>query len=84
MHQEGAAKPLSNADLTRILSPLLLFVAHFLYLAFWSAASFFQKWIDGSFSFFLSLVLCNIIRSRVVAAAESRGPADHGREDGAP
>jgi len=62
------SRPLSNTDLARVLSPLLFFVAHVLYLAFWSPEPFLRKWIDGSFSFFLALVLCNIIRARVVAA----------------
>lgn len=63
----GSSKPLNNADLARVLSPLLFFVAHLLYLALWSTEPFLKKWLDGSFSFFLALVLCNIIRARVVA-----------------
>jgi hypothetical protein len=64
----GRARPLGNADLARVLSPLLLFLAHGVYLVFWSPDPFLNKWIDGSFSFFVSLVLCNVIRARVVAA----------------
>ena len=44
-------------------------LAHVLYLALWSPDPFLQKWIEGSFTFFIALVLCNIIRARVVAAA---------------
>jgi hypothetical protein len=73
---------LGRADLARILSPLLFFVAHVVYLALWSREPFFNRWIDGSFSFFLALVLCNIIRARIVGDAARRG--DHpggGAED---
>ena len=62
------SRPLGNADLARVLSPLLFFAAHLLYLALWSPDPFLKKWIDGSFTFFIALVLCNIIRARVVAA----------------
>jgi hypothetical protein len=65
-----------RAVVFRILSPLLFFVAHVIYLAIWSSESFFQKWIDGSFSFFLALVMCNIIRARVVAQQESAEQSD--------
>ncbi|HEY6000495.1 MAG TPA: hypothetical protein VI078_14500 [bacterium] len=81
---ENGPPPLSNADLARVLSPLLLFVLHAVYLAVWSREPFFNKWVDGSFSFFLSLVLCNIVRSRVVAAHAARHAAHdpaHNRED---
>jgi len=66
---EEAPAGLRRSDIARILSPMLLFFAHVIYLAIWSADSFFNKWIDGSFSFFVALVLCNIIRARVVGAA---------------
>jgi hypothetical protein len=66
---EPGAKPLSNAELARVLSPLLLFVAHVVYLVLWSPDPFLKRWLDGSFSFFVSLVLCNIVRARVVARA---------------
>jgi hypothetical protein len=76
---------LSNAALARVLSPLLFFVAHVVYLAFWSPEPFLNKWIDGSFTFFVALVLCNIIRARVVAAAagpeEGAAEAPDGRDD---
>jgi hypothetical protein len=62
------SRPLNNADLARVLSPLLFFVAHLVYLALWSPDPFLKKWIDGSFTFFLALVLCNIIRARLAAA----------------
>lgn len=73
MAHEGGDRPLSNADLARVLSPLLFFLAHVLYLALWSPDPFLTRWIEGSFTFFLALVLCNIIRARVVAV--------HGGED---
>ena len=79
MASEGGGRPLSNADLARVLSPLLFFLAHLVYLAFWSPDPFLKKWIDGSFTFFLALVLCNLIRARVVAAA-----ADGDDDAGAP
>lgn len=72
----GGARPLSNADVARVLSPLLFFIGHCIYLAFWSTDPFLKKWIDGSFSFFLALVLCNIVRARVVAASESSAATD--------
>jgi hypothetical protein len=70
---EVGSTQLSNTDLARVLSPLLLFLAHCAYLILWSQESFFNKWIDGSFSFFVSLVLCNIIRARAVAATTPAG-----------
>lgn len=74
-HQDNQ---LHNTHIIRILSPLILFVIHVAYLVFISKDSFFNKWIDGSFSFFLALVLCNIIRARIVAVSE---PADEPDED---
>jgi len=59
-----------------ILSPLVLFVFHVMYLIVWSTDPFLNKWIDGSFTFFVALVLCNIIRARVVAQADENGPPD--------
>jgi hypothetical protein len=82
--KEAGSRPLSNADLLRVLSPLLLFLAHCIYLAFWSPDPFLNKWLDGSFSFFVSLVLCNIVRARVVAAAapaEGEASDDDGGSD---
>jgi hypothetical protein len=61
---------MSNSDKLRILSPLLLFVVHVTYLVAWSKDPFLNKWIDGSFTFFVALVMCNVIRARVVARAE--------------
>ena len=71
-------RPLSNADIARVLSPLLFFGAHCLYLVIWSPDPFLKKWIDGSFTFFIALVLCNIIRARVTsrgAPHEEESPA---------
>lgn len=76
---------MSNSDILRILSPLVLFVAHVLYLIALSPDPFLQKWIEGSFTFFLALVLCNIIRSRVVAQSEPGEPPEvPGRDDNGP
>lgn len=74
---DDAPAALRPSQIARVLSPLLLFFAHVVYLAVWSTDSFFNKWIDGSFSFFVALVLCNIIRARVVGSADRRG--DGGR-----
>lgn len=73
---------MDNNDKLRILSPLLLFVFHVAYLVAWSPDPFLNKWIDGSFTFFVALVLCNIIRARVVAKADpSIEPGDAGQGD---
>jgi len=61
---------MNNSELSRILSPLLLFVFHVIYLITSSPDPFLKKWLEGSFSFFLALVLCNIIRSRIVASKD--------------
>jgi len=58
---------MNNSDILRILSPLAFFLMHVAYLVGWSTDPFLMKWIDGSFTFFVSLVLCNVIRARVVA-----------------
>lgn len=60
---------MTNSDVLRMLSPLLFFVFHVVYLVAVSKDNFLNKWIDGSFTFFVALVLCNIIRSRLVAKA---------------
>jgi hypothetical protein len=67
---------MSNSDILRILSPLGLFVLHVLYLVFLSQDHFLNKWIDGSFTFFVSLVLCNVIRARLVAQTSPIDPPD--------
>jgi hypothetical protein len=72
-----SSRQLSNADLARVLSPLLFFLAHLVYLAFWSPEPFLKKWIDGSFTFFVALVLCNIIRARLVAAHAAHADEEH-------
>jgi len=76
--------PLSNAGLAKVLSPLLFFFAHLVYLAAWSPEPFLNKWIGGCFSFFLALVLCNIIRARISAAAAPGDPADSGEGEESP
>ena len=80
--REVGSRALSNADLARVLSPLLFFVAHCVYLVVWSDDPFLKKWLDGSFSFFLALVLCNVIRARVVATAVPPEEAESGDEPG--
>ena len=74
---------MNNRDKARILSPVLLFVFHTVYLVAWSHDPFLKKWIDGSFTFFVALVLCNVIRARVAAAhdAASDKPDDPPGED---
>lgn len=75
---------MSNSDILRMLSPLVFFVIHVTYLIAVSNDHFLNKWIDGSFTFFVALVLCNVIRARLVAqAARSEQPhdAEHAGEE---
>ena len=58
----------------------MFFVVHVIYLIGVSKDAFLNKWIDGSFTFFVALVLCNIIRARVVAHAERHGEPDDGTD----
>lgn len=67
---------MNNRDILRMLSPLVFFVFHVIYLIAVSKDNFLNKWIDGSFTFFVALVLCNIIRSRLVAQSEQSDPPD--------
>jgi hypothetical protein len=67
---------MNNADKFRILSPLVLFLLHVVYLTVWSPDPLLIKWIDGSFTFFLALVLCNIIRARIATSVEPDDPPD--------
>jgi len=67
---------MSNSNIFRILSPLLLFVAHLAYLIVLSPDPFLKKWIDGSFTFFVTLVMCNLIRARIAARAEQHEQPD--------
>ncbi len=70
-----------NRDILRIFSPLLLFVAHLIYLTTFSNDYFLNKWIDGSFTFFVALVLCNVIRSHIIAqTGKDRSPDPSGRD----
>ena len=74
---------MSNGDISRVLSPLIFFIFHLIYLVAVSKDPFLNKWIDGSFTFFVALVLCNIIRARVIARADLRNQpdeADHGQD----
>jgi hypothetical protein len=76
---------MKNSDILRILSPLVFFIFHVLYLVVWSHDPFLNKWIDGSFTFFVALVLCNIIRARVVAqGAQSGAPENTGHDQNGP
>ena len=76
---------MNNSDKLRILSPLLLFVVHLVYLIGWSPDPFLNKWIDGSFTFFIVLVLCNIIRARIVARDDQGAdPEDAGDDTSGP
>jgi len=73
---------MSNSDILRILSPLVFFIFHVVYLIVVSKDPFLNKWIDGSFTFFVALVLCNIIRARVVAKANLNiHPDDSGNDE---
>lgn len=67
---------MGNRDILRILSPLTFFLLHLIYLIAVSKEPFLNKWIDGCFTFFVALVLCNIIRARVVARADLRDQPD--------
>ncbi len=67
---------MNNSDRIKILSPLLLFLFHMVYLAAWSPDPFLKKWIDGSFTFFIALVMCNIVRSRIVARNDQDSQPD--------
>lgn len=78
---------MTRGEIARILSPLAFFLAHVVYLALWSHDPFLKKWLDGSFSFFLALVLANLIRARIAAVRggddeaspdEPGGPDDRG------
>lgn len=78
---------MNNRTRARILSPLLFFLMHLIYLVVWSPDPFLKKWIDGSFTFFVALVLCNIIRARAVAAqeaAEAEAAAEDTQDTDAP
>jgi len=71
-----------NNDILLILSPLVFFSFHVVYLIVVSKDQFLNKWIDGSFTFFVALVLCNIIRARVVAKANLHiHPDDSGNDE---
>jgi len=75
---------MNNSDILRILSPLIFFVFHVVYLIALSKDPFLNKWIDGSFTFFVTLVLCNIIRARVVLKTEqdsTHEETDHGDKE---
>jgi hypothetical protein len=76
---------MNNRDILQIFSPLVLFVIHVIYLILLSKEPLFNKWIDGSFSFFIALVLCNIIRARVLAKAQLNSQAhDSGHDEDGP
>jgi hypothetical protein len=68
------SEQIKNSDIIKILSPLILFVFHIVYLVAFSPDPFLTKWLEGSFTFFLALVLCNILRGRVATSRQVEGP----------
>ena len=70
------------SDIIRVLSPIVFFIFHITYLIVWSPDPFLKKWIDGSFTFFIALVLCNIIRARIVAHDARSGQLDAPSDEG--
>lgn len=78
---------MENKKIFLIVSPLIIFLIHVVYLIAWSPNPFFSNWIDGCFSFFIALVLCNIIRMRLsppgvtTGAGSDRDPSPPG-DDG--
>jgi hypothetical protein len=68
--------------MARILSPLALFLSYIIYLAVWSRDPFLKKWLDGSFAFFMALVLANIIRARIAASGRGEDTAGGGKREG--
>lgn len=60
-----------------IFIPIIFFLIHLVYLFVWSTDSFFSKWIDGCVSFFIALVLCNIIRVRAFPSPDPDNPEPH-------
>lgn len=72
---------MNNSNILRILSPLFFFVIHMIYLIGLSPDPFLKKWIDGSFTFFIALVMCNIIRARIVAKIERDSHSEDAGDD---
>ena len=68
--------------MARILSPLALFLAYVVYLAVWSRDPFLKRWLDGSFAFFIALVLANLIRARIVASGRNEDASAQSGEHG--
>lgn len=66
-HDTNRLNHMNNSELARVLSPIIFFLFHVIYLLAWSQDPFLVKWLEGSFTFFLALVLCNIIRARIAA-----------------
>lgn len=62
-----------RSDLLKIFSPLILYAAYLVHLVLFRHEPFLLKWLDGCFSLFLALVLCNLIRSRLHRRAEPPG-----------
>lgn len=63
-------RAVTKSELLRIVSPLVLFALHLLYLAWLSPDPFITRWLEGSFTFFLALVLCNVIRARILSGRD--------------
>jgi hypothetical protein len=68
--------------MARILSPLAFFLAYVVYLAVWSRDPFLKRWLDGSFAFFIALVLANLIRARIVASGRAEDASAQSGESG--
>jgi hypothetical protein len=57
-------------DIARIASPLAFYAIYLMYLVFFDTDPFLVKWLEGSFALFLALVMCNIIRHRLLPPDE--------------
>ena len=77
-HDINRLSHMNNSELARVLSPIIFFIFHVIYLLAWSQDPFLTKWLEGSFTFFLALVLCNVIRARIVAAKDQE---DHAADE---
>lgn len=67
---EHAVRP----SLARILSPLAIYAIYLIYLIFYDTSPFLIKWLEGSFAFFLALVMCNVIRNRLTSPGDAPKP----------
>lgn len=67
----SCSEPVSRPTLIRILSPLLFYGIYLIYLVFFDTSPFLIKWLEGSFALFLALVMCNIIRHRLISPGDA-------------